>query len=74
MPTRCSGASSTRTSTRRPCPSPTDIGAGDLPDALYLLVSLSDDEADPATGAPSLRAWRIVDGAIHEVAVAPDAP
>jgi proteasome lid subunit RPN8/RPN11 len=55
-------------------PSPTDIGAATYPEALYLLVSLSDDEADPATGAPNLRAWRIVDGAIHEVAVAPDAP
>jgi proteasome lid subunit RPN8/RPN11 len=54
-------------------PSPTDIGAATYPEALYLLVSLSDDEADPATGEPSLRAWRIVDGAIHEVAVAPDA-
>jgi proteasome lid subunit RPN8/RPN11 len=54
-------------------PSPTDIGAATYPEALYLLVSLSDDEADPATGEPSLRAWRIVDGAIHEVRVAPDA-
>ena len=43
-------------------PSPTDIGLAFYPDALYLLVSLSDDEADPATGAPGLRAWRIVDG------------
>ncbi len=50
-------------------PSPTDIGLAFYPDALYLLVSLSDDEADPATGAPSLRAWRIVDGATHEVAL-----
>jgi len=48
-------------------PSPTDIGLAFYPDALYLLVSLSDDEADPVTGAPSIRAWRIVDGAIHEV-------
>ena len=48
-------------------PSPTDIGAATYPDALYVLVSLSDDEADPVTGAPSVRAWRIVDGAIHEV-------
>ncbi len=49
-------------------PSPTDIGlAHNYPDALYLLVSLSADEADAATGALSLRAWRIVDGAIHEV-------
>ena len=48
-------------------PSPTDIGLAFYPDALYLLVSLSDDEADPTTGMPSVRAWRIVDGAIHEV-------
>ena len=50
-------------------PSPTDIGLATFPDALYLLVSLSDDEADPATGARSLRAWRIVDRATHEVAL-----
>ena len=50
-------------------PSPTDIGLAFYPDALYLLVSLSDDEADPESGLPSLRAWRIVAGAIHEVAL-----
>lgn len=48
-------------------PSPTDIGLAFYPDALYLLVSLSDDEADPTSGTPSVRAWRIVEGAIHEV-------
>jgi len=48
-------------------PSPTDIGLAFYPDALYVLVSLSDDEAHTASGAPSVRAWRIVDGAIHEV-------
>jgi proteasome lid subunit RPN8/RPN11 len=49
-------------------PSPTDIGiAVFYTDALYLLVSLDDDLRDPLTGAPSLRAWRIVDGSIHEV-------
>lgn len=48
-------------------PSPTDIGLAFYPDALYILVSLADDQADPATGEPSLRAWRILDGAIHEV-------
>jgi proteasome lid subunit RPN8/RPN11 len=48
-------------------PSPTDIGLAFYPDALYLLVSLSPEEADPATGAESLRAWRIVPGAVHEV-------
>jgi proteasome lid subunit RPN8/RPN11 len=41
-------------------PSPTDIGVAQYPDALYILVSLSDD---------NVRAWRIVDGAIHEVAI-----
>jgi proteasome lid subunit RPN8/RPN11 len=50
-------------------PSPTDLGLAFYPDALYLLVSLSETEADPVTGAPSLRAWRIVDGAIHEVLI-----
>jgi [CysO sulfur-carrier protein]-S-L-cysteine hydrolase len=41
-------------------PSPTDIGVAQYPDALYILVSLSDDD---------VRAWRIVDGATHEVAI-----
>ena len=50
-------------------PSPTDIGLAFYPDALYLLVSLSPDEADPATGEERLRAWRIVDGTVHEVAL-----
>ena len=50
-------------------PSLTDIGAAQYPDALYVLVSLSEDEADPVTGEPSVRAWRIVGGAIHEVAI-----
>jgi proteasome lid subunit RPN8/RPN11 len=48
-------------------PSPTDIGLAFYPDALYILVSLSDDEAAATTGTPSVRAWRIIDGAIHEV-------
>ena len=47
-------------------PSPTDIGLAFYPDALYLLVSLADDQAEAASGAPSVRAWRIVDGAVHE--------
>jgi proteasome lid subunit RPN8/RPN11 len=51
-------------------PSPTDIGLAFYPDALYVLVSLSDDEAEPETGAPGVRAWRIVDGTTHEVALA----
>jgi proteasome lid subunit RPN8/RPN11 len=50
-------------------PSLTDIGLAQFPDALYLLVSLADAEADPVTGAPSLRAWRIVDGTTFEVAL-----
>jgi len=48
-------------------PSPTDVGLAFYPDALYVLVSLADDQADPITGAESLRAWRIVDGVVHEV-------
>ncbi|HEY6739433.1 MAG TPA: M67 family metallopeptidase [Actinopolymorphaceae bacterium] len=50
-------------------PSPTDIGLAFYPDALYLLVSLSADEANAVTGEPGVRAWRIVDGAVHEVAL-----
>jgi proteasome lid subunit RPN8/RPN11 len=50
-------------------PSLTDVGLATFPDALYVLVSLAEDEADPSTGAPSLRAWRIVGGAIFEVAL-----
>ena len=50
-------------------PSPTDVGLAFYPDALYVLVSLSEDAADPATGAPGIRAWRIVDGEVHEVAL-----
>jgi [CysO sulfur-carrier protein]-S-L-cysteine hydrolase len=41
-------------------PSPTDVGLAFYPDALYLLVSLAEDE-------PALGAFRIVDGAIHPV-------
>jgi len=50
-------------------PSPTDIGLAFYPDALYLLVSLHPDEADPGTGEPGLRAWRIVAGDVFEVAI-----
>jgi len=53
-------------------PSPTDIGLAFYPDALYLLVSLAPTEADSRTGQPGLRAWRIVDGAVHEVEVLPE--
>ena len=48
-------------------PSPTDVGLAFYPDSLYLLVSLSDAEADQTTGAPGVRAWRIVGGEVHEV-------
>jgi [CysO sulfur-carrier protein]-S-L-cysteine hydrolase len=50
-------------------PSPTDVGLAFYPDALYVLVSLAESEADPTTGRPGLRAWRIVDGDVHEVAL-----
>jgi [CysO sulfur-carrier protein]-S-L-cysteine hydrolase len=48
-------------------PSPTDLGLAFYPDALYVLVSLAESEADPVTGEPGVRAWRIVDGAAFEV-------
>lgn len=48
-------------------PSPTDLRQAHYPDALYVLVSLAPSEADPTTEAESLRAWRIVDGGVHEV-------
>jgi len=54
-------------------PSPTDIGLAFYPDALYILISLSEDEADPGSGEPSLRAWRIVDGQVHEVKLSEEA-
>jgi [CysO sulfur-carrier protein]-S-L-cysteine hydrolase len=50
-------------------PSPTDIRQAVYPDALYMLVSLATEEADPASGAPSLRAWRIVEGEVFEVEI-----
>jgi proteasome lid subunit RPN8/RPN11 len=53
-------------------PSPTDLRESHYPDSLYLLVSLAPAEADAATGAPSVRAWRIVEGGVHEVAVTID--
>jgi proteasome lid subunit RPN8/RPN11 len=51
-------------------PSPTDIRQAYYPDALHVIVSLAASEADPATGAPSVRAWWIADGAVAEVALA----
>jgi proteasome lid subunit RPN8/RPN11 len=50
-------------------PSPTDIRQAFDPEALYLIVSLAAAEADPATGAPSLRCWRITGGEAVEVAL-----
>jgi proteasome lid subunit RPN8/RPN11 len=50
-------------------PSPTDVRQSFYPDALYLIVSLREEEADPITRAESIRAWRIVDGGVHEVAI-----
>lgn len=48
-------------------PSPTDLGLALYPDALYLLASLAEDERDPVTGRPGVRAWRIVDRTMYEV-------
>lgn len=49
-------------------PSSTDIRqAESYPDALYILVSLDPAEADPGSGAPGIRAWRIVHGEVFEV-------
>jgi [CysO sulfur-carrier protein]-S-L-cysteine hydrolase len=53
-------------------PSPTDLRESHYPDALYLLVSLSPAEADPATGLESVRAWRIVERGVHEVTLSID--
>ncbi len=50
-------------------PSPTDVRQSFYPEAIYLVVSLDPAEADPATGAESVRAWRIVDGGVHEIAI-----
>ncbi len=52
-------------------PSPTDIRQAFYPDALYMLVTLHPDEADPVTGLAGVRAWRILDGQVHEVAISP---
>jgi [CysO sulfur-carrier protein]-S-L-cysteine hydrolase len=53
-------------------PSPTDLRESHYPDSLYLVVSLEPGESDPGTSEPNLRAWRIVDGGVHEVAVSID--
>ena len=52
-------------------PSPTDLRESHYPDALYLVVSLAPSEAG-ADGGPSVRAWRIVGGGVHEVALTID--
>lgn len=51
-------------------PSQTDVRLAAYPEALYLLVSLDPREADPVTGAASVRAWRIVDGVVTEMPLA----
>jgi proteasome lid subunit RPN8/RPN11 len=43
-------------------PSPTDVGLAFYPDALYILVSLAEDE-------PALGAFRMVGGEIHRVEI-----
>ena len=49
-------------------PSTTDIGQSTwFPEAIYLLVSLAADQAEPASGAPTVRAWRIAGGERFEV-------
>jgi len=53
-------------------PSPTDLRESHYPDSLYVLVSLAPPEADPLSGAPGIRAWRIVDGGVHEVELSID--
>jgi [CysO sulfur-carrier protein]-S-L-cysteine hydrolase len=45
-------------------PSPTDLRESHYPDSLYILVSLNSE--------PSIRAWRIVDGGVHEVELSVD--
>ena len=53
-------------------PSPSDVRESHYPDSLYFVVSLSAAEAEPGTGEPGIRAWRIVDGGVHEVALSID--
>jgi proteasome lid subunit RPN8/RPN11 len=45
--------------TRPAVPSSVDLELAQYPDALYLVVSL--------VAVPALRAWRLLDGAMHEV-------
>jgi proteasome lid subunit RPN8/RPN11 len=60
-------------------PSPTDVGLAFYPDALYVLVSLAEIGPDGPTPfdatlldslAPTVRAWRILDGRVWEVGLA----
>ena len=53
-------------------PSPTDVRESHYPDALYIVVSLAPAEANPANRQPDIRAWRIVDGGVHEVELSID--
>ena len=50
-------------------PSPTDVSRAFHPDALHFVVSLGEGGADAETGQEDVRAWRIVDGKVHEVAL-----
>jgi proteasome lid subunit RPN8/RPN11 len=50
-------------------PSPTDVSRAFYPDALYVIVSLGEGGADAEPGHEDVRAWRIVDGRVHEVAL-----
>jgi [CysO sulfur-carrier protein]-S-L-cysteine hydrolase len=56
-------------------PSSTDVAQAFYPDALYILVSLAGAPEEPgaAAGVPTVRAWRIVGGEIHEVELLVDA-
>jgi [CysO sulfur-carrier protein]-S-L-cysteine hydrolase len=45
-----------------PLPSQTDINLAFYPDALYVIVGVAGEEAD-------VRAWRIVDGVVHEASL-----
>jgi proteasome lid subunit RPN8/RPN11 len=47
-------------------PSPTDRRQAQYPDAFYVLATLTDPDAG---AADALRAWRILDGESHEVAL-----
>ena len=48
-------------------PSPTDVSRAFYPDALFVLISLGVGGVDAEPGREDVRAWRIVDGRVHEV-------